>query len=135
MILSRQAKINLGILTGLVVIFPFLVIPAFMTFFFFNFTDPAADPETLQPAVRVALLAFYPAMMCFSLVHLAMALFYMVHQVRNKALNELTRALYVVGTFLMGPIVMPAYFILQVWPETPAETALEKAEEGYIPPE
>jgi hypothetical protein len=58
-------------------------------------------------------------MMCFSLVQLSLQVFYVIHEIKNKALNDTYRILFAIGTFLLPYVAMPIYFFAFLWKDQP----------------
>jgi uncharacterized BrkB/YihY/UPF0761 family membrane protein len=56
------------------------------------------------------MMIFYTGMMCFSLVQFGLKIFYIIHEIKNKALTDNFRILFVLGTFLLSFVAMPIYF-------------------------
>ena len=126
--LNKPTKIVIGILTVFAVLFPFLIAPAFMLLFMFSsgspFFDPhsAPDPYEIQRTMFPMLMVFYPVMMCSTLVQLGLQVFYIVQVIKNKALTDTFRILFVIGTFFLPYVAMPLYFIAYLWKDTPQES-------------
>lgn len=118
---SKPVKILVGFLTAFAVLFPFVIAPAFMMFFMFSpgfsFFDPQSisNPYDLQKTMFPMMMVLYPLMMCFSLVHLGLQIFYIIHEIKNKALNDTYRILFAIGTFLLPYVAMPIYFFAYLW--------------------
>ena len=126
--LSKPVKILVGFLTAFAILFPFIIMPIFMMFFMFSFgflffdpqsfTDPSDFPKIMFPMMMV----FYPVVMCFSLVQLSLQVFYVIHEIKNKALNDTYRILFAIGTFLLPYVAMPIYFFAFLWKDHPQES-------------
>ena len=131
--LSRSNRIIVGILTGLEVLFPFVIMPILiiipMVMSLSSLSDPTEVPtmsqmmRTLVPFMTV----FYPFMLCFSLMQLGLAIFYVIHAIKNRTLSDNNKILFVLGTFLLPYIGMPVYFIMHLWKETSPEAAAPPA--------
>ncbi len=125
---SKPVKILVGFLTAFAVLFPFVIMPAFMMFFVFSpgflFFDPQSisNPYDLQKTMFPMMMVLYPLMMCFSLVHLGLQIFYFIHEIKNKALNDTYRILFALGTFMLPYIAMPIYFFAYLWKDQPQES-------------
>ncbi len=65
------------------------------------------------------MLIFYPVMICFSLVQLGLQVFYVILEIKNKALTDTYRILFALGTFFLPYIAMPIYFIRYLWKDAP----------------
>lgn len=126
--INKPTKIVIGVLTVFAVIFPFVIAPALMMFFVFSSGFPFFDPQSvpnsyeIQKTMLPMMMVFYPTMMCFGLVQLGLQIFYIIHEVKNKALTDTYRILFAIGTFFLPYIAMPIYFIAYLWKDTPQET-------------
>ena len=130
---SRPIKITIGILTVFSVLFPFVIAPGLMMFFVFStgfpFLDPQSipDPAEFQKTMFPMMMVFYPTMMCFSFLQLGLQVFYVVQAIKNKALTDAYRILFVLGTFFMPFVAMPIYFFAYLWKDNPAALAAPSA--------
>lgn len=124
--ISKPVKILIGVLTLLVVLYPFVIMPAFMLFFMFTPGFPFINPQdisnpydTLQ-AMMPFMMVVYPLMMCLTVVQLGLQVFYIIHEIKNKALTDTFRILFAIGTFFMPYVAMPIYYFVSIWKDTPA---------------
>jgi hypothetical protein len=118
--ISKAVKILVGVLTLLVVLIPFVLMPAVMLFLMFEAGFPFLDPQDVPSpydweAVLPVLMVFYPLMMCNTLAQLGLQVFYVIHEIKNKALTDTLRILFVLGNFFLPYLAMPIYFIAYVW--------------------
>ncbi len=126
--ISKPVKILIGCLTAFAILFPFVVMPAFMMFFMsssgFPFLDPQSftNPSDFQKTMFPIMAVFYPLMMCFSHVQLGLQIFYVIHEIKNKALNDTYRILFAIGTFLLPYVAMPIYFFVYLWKDQSQES-------------
>jgi hypothetical protein len=125
---SKPVKTLVGFLTVFAVLFPFVIGPLFMMFFMFGFGFPFFDPRSFtdpsdfQKTMFPMMMVFYPLMMCFSLVQVGLQVFYVIHEIKNKALNDTYRILFAIGTFMLPYIAMPIYFFAYLWKDQPQES-------------
>ena len=130
---SRPVKILIGFLTAFTVLFPFVIAPAFMMLFMFGFGSPFFDPRSFTDPSDIyrtmfpMMMVFYPVMMCFSLANLGLQIFYVIHEIKNKSLNDTYRILFAIGIFLLPYVAMPIYFIAFLWKDQPQELQVAKA--------
>lgn len=131
MTFSKPIKILIGVLTLLVELTPFLVVPLFFMFPVFMGTFSALGSEMSEGAESLlalfATLPFFiimPLMWCYSFTHLVAQVFYIIQIVKNKVIGDTPRILFILGTFFMPIIAMPLFFILHIWKE-PAQPAGE----------
>ena len=114
--ISKPVKILIGILTLLVVLIPFVIMPAVMMFLVFGsgftFLDSQSVPSPYDvEALLPVMMVFYPLMMCNTLAQLGLQVFYVIHEIKNKALTDTLRILFVLGNFFLPYLAMPIYFI------------------------
>ena len=125
---SKSVKIIIGFLTAFAVLFPFLIMPIFMMFFMFSsgfpFFDPqsAPTPHEIEKTMFPMMMVFYPIMMCFGVVQLGLQIFYIIHEIKNKALTDTFRILFVIGNFFLPYVAMPIYFFAYLWKDVPQES-------------
>lgn len=131
--ITKPIKVAIGIFTVLTIIFPFFIAPAFVMFFMFKsgfpFLNPHApiDPGYFNETFPTLFLFFYPTMMCFTLLQLALQVFYIVLVIKNKQLTDVPRILFVLGFFFMPFIAMPIYFVVYFWKENTHNGNIEAA--------
>ena len=131
---SKPVKILVGFLTAFAVVFPFIIAPVFMMFFMFSSGFPFFDPQSIpdlrdfQKTMFPMMMVFYPLIMCFSLVQLGLQIFYVIHEIKNKVLNDTYRILFAIGTFLLPYVAMPIYFFVYLWKDQPQDTQALQAE-------
>jgi hypothetical protein len=124
--ISKPVKILIGILTAFGVLFPFVIMPVFMMFFMLSSGFPFFNPQSVPnpndiEAMMPFMFVFYPLMMCFSFVQLGLQVFYIVHEIKNKALTDTFRILFAIGTFFLPYVAMPIYFFVYLWKDNPQE--------------
>jgi len=126
--ISKPVKILIGCLTVLVIVVPFLLVPAFMMFFIFNpgtlffAPDSASTPFEMERTIFPIFMIFYPLMMCDSFIQLGLQVFYLIHEIKNKALDDTYRILFAIGTFFLPYIALPIYFFVYLWKDKPQES-------------
>jgi len=130
--ISKPVKILIGVLTVFAVLFPFFIMPVFMMFFMFSSGFPFFDPQSAPnpndiEAMLPFMFVFYPLMMCFSVVQLGLQIFYIIHEIKNKALTDTFRILFAIGTFLLPYVAMPIYFFVYLWKDNSQETQVVQA--------
>ena len=132
--ISKPVKILIGILTLLVVLYPFVIMPAFMMLFMFipgfPFIDPQnfLNPSDMFQAMMPFMMVFYPLIMCLSVVQLGLQVFYIIHEIKNRALTDTFRILFAIGTFFMPYVAMPIYYFVSIWKDAPAVPPSTSAE-------
>lgn len=128
--ISKPVKILIGFLTAFAILFPFVVVPGFMMAFvfgsgFFFSNHSFAGPFEMQRTMFPFMMVFYPLIMCFSLVQLGLQIFYLIHEIKNKALNDTYRILFAIGTFFLPYVAMPIYFFAYLWKDSVQELQLQ----------
>jgi hypothetical protein len=119
--ISRPLKAAIGILTALGVLIPFLFVPAMIVLVAFGAALPAIDPQVaLEPGEVSSLVVsvmtlLFPALMCFSLMSVALQAFYLVHVLGNKSLVDRNRILFGLGILFLPVVAMPLYFLAYLW--------------------
>ena len=124
--LNMPMKILIGILTGISVLFPFLIVPGVIMLMIIAgvpFLESQSAPEYF---IVMMTMIFFISMICFSFLQLALQVTYMVHEVLNKTLTDTFRVLFIVGTFFLPFIAMPIYFVAYMWKDNPPELEIEK---------
>ena len=105
MSINKPVKILIGVLTVFAVIFPFVIMPAFMMYFMFSsgvpFFNPPSVPNLrdIEKTMLPMMMVYYPTMMCFSLVQFGPQIFYIIHEIKNNVLTDTFRILFAIGTF------------------------------------
>ncbi len=126
--ISKSVKILIGFLTAFAILFPFVVMPAFMMLFVFGLRFPFFDPHSfsnpyeLQKTMFPFMMVFYPVMMCYSVVQLGLQIFYVIHEIKNKAITDTYRILFALGTFFLPYVAMPIYFFAYLWKDQVQES-------------
>ena len=132
--ISKPVKILIGVLTFFAVFFPFVIMPAFMMFFMYNsgfpflYSQTMTNPDEMIKAMMPMMIVFYPTVMCYSLVQLGLQVFYIIHEIKNKALTDTFRILFAIGTFMLPYVAMPIYFIAYLWKDNPPTSKSSPAE-------
>jgi len=132
--ISKPVKILIGVLTLLVVLYPFVIMPGFMMFFMFNTGFPFIDPQNISnpsdmiQSMMPFMMVFYPLMMCLSVLQLGLQVFYIIHVIKNQALTDTIRIFFAIGTFFMPYIAMPIYYFVSIWKDAPAAPPSSSAE-------
>lgn len=122
--ISKPTKILIGVLTAFAVLFPFLIMPVFAMFFMLYIGFPIFSSQSIPnpndiEAMLPFMFVFYPLMMCFSFVQLGLQIFYIIHEIKNKALTDTFRILFAIGTFFCRILPCPFIFSLTCGKTTP----------------
>lgn len=136
MTFSKPVKILIGVLTLLIELAPFLVVPLFFMLPVFMGTVSTLGSELSEGAesllallVTMPFFIIMPLMWCYSFTHLVAQVFYIIQIVKNKVIGDTPRILFILGTFFMPIIAMPLFFILHIWKD-PVKVASAAETEG-----
>jgi hypothetical protein len=131
---NKPVKLFVGLLTFFEVIFPFVIMPVFILFFFVIIGISANNHHSMSDSEAVVkvifpMMLFYTGMMCFGFVQFALKIFYIVHTIKNKLLTDNFKILFVLGSFLLPYLAMPIYFFAYLWNDNlqatkPAQTQM-----------
>lgn len=131
MTISKPIKILIGVLTLLIELTPFLILPLVFAFPILMGTASAFETELSEGAENllglmsaIPVLFLTPVMMCYSLAHFVAQVFYIIQIVKNKSLSDTPRILYILGTFFMPIVAMLLFFFVHILKE-PAQPASE----------
>jgi hypothetical protein len=124
--ITKPVKIVIGLLTLGAVLFPFVIMPVMLILLISGAGFPFFDPHSTRyltdvEAILPFMLMFYMLMMCYSLVQLGLQIFYVIHEIKNKALTDTIRILFTIGLFFLPYIAMPIYFFAYLWKDAPQE--------------
>ena len=120
MTLTKPIKILVGVLTLLIIVVPFLLIPLVWGFSMLTGLVLAAQPERVEVPLMVVVMFFaMPLFMLYPFVQLALQVFYIIHEVKNKFLTDTPRILFILGSYFMPFIALPLYFVMHIWRDGP----------------
>jgi hypothetical protein len=130
--ISKPVKILIGILTFIAVLFPIFIMPTFMIFLMYSFGFPLFNPQSVPnlnniEATLPFMLVFYFLMTCSSFTQLGLQIFYVVHEIKNKALNDTFRILFTLGIFMLPYIAMPIYYFAYLWKDRTQDSQVVQA--------
>ena len=119
--ISKPVKIIIGLLTGWVLISPFLFMVSWFGFVFSmaiqaNQNQPNAFPLLFIP---VFFLLFFSTFLTVGLVA-----FYLVHVLLNKTAGDVLRVVLGLGIVFFSFIGMPVYYFIYILPDNPPQWAL-----------
>jgi hypothetical protein len=112
--LSSAQKAILGILTFL----PFFITP-YVVYQIFQFVihtvqeSQYGDPDPAM--ILTGILSFIIPVILLSLLSLTLMIFYIIHAVRNKALDTAERIIWIVLFLFIGLVSLPIYFFMRIW--------------------
>jgi len=120
MILTKPIKILIGVLTLLLILVPFVIIPLMWGFAMLNGLVLAAETEKYEVLLMVLVMFFaMPLFMLYLFVQLVLQVFYIIHEVKNKFLTDTPRILFILGSCFMPYIGLPLYFVMHIWRDGP----------------
>ena len=112
--LNKSQKIILGIFTFLpFVIFPIICFEIFG--FVMNMIATSENGEPEASAVLLSISSFIVPIILVSLLSLALLVFYIVHVVINKKLENVEQLMWVLLFIFFGIIAFPIYWIIRIW--------------------
>ena len=116
MTLTKPIKILIGILTLLIIVAPFVIMPLFFAFSMLPAFAAEFGNDMLEPPVFLGvMLVMMPVMFLFPFVQLALQVFYVIHEVKNKTLTDTARILFLLGAYFMPYIGLPVYYVMHIW--------------------
>ena len=110
--ISKPVKILISVLTVFAVLFLFFIIFFIFSFSLAFFTHQSVPNPNDIDAIVIFTSVLYTLM-------LGLQIFYIIHEIRNKALTHTFRILFVIGTFLLPYIAMPIYLFGYLWEDSP----------------
>lgn len=112
--LNKPAKIVLGIFTFLPLIFG---IGSFL-FVVYQIMSIMVSEDPTMPLMLLSYLGYViPYLLFFFLIYLGLGIFYLVHIVQNKSLDNEKRILWVIVLIILNGISMPVYWYVHIWRE------------------
>jgi hypothetical protein len=81
-----------------------------------------SDLETLF-TLGLPLEIIIPVHLCSLLLEIGLLIFYLVHIIKNPKVDNTFRVLFILGHLFLPFIVMPVYYYLYIWLESPPEWA------------
>jgi len=116
--LNKSAKIVLGILTFL----PLLFLISTLGFFVFNFFSVFFSQEPEMPMMLFSYLSYVlPYLFLMILLALGLFVFYIVHIIRNSSLDTEKRILWIVVVFFAHGVALPIYWYIHIWKNNAAK--------------
>ncbi|PAU93345.1 hypothetical protein CK503_11435 [Aliifodinibius salipaludis] len=116
--LNKSAKIVLGIITFL----PLLFTISILGFIIFNFFSMFFSQEPQIPMMLFSYLSYIlPYLFVIILLTLGLFVFYIVHLIQNSFLDTEKRILWIVVVFLLYGFAIPIYWYIHIWKRNTAE--------------
>lgn len=130
--LNKPAKIVLGILTFL----PLLFAISILGFVIFNFFSMFFSQEPVMPMMLFSYLSYVlPHLFIIILLALGLLVFYIVHIIQNSFLDSEKRILWIVVVFLAYAVAIPIYWYIHIWKNNSAQvTEADQLTGGYHEP-
>jgi hypothetical protein len=117
---SKVKKLVLAALTA----WPIIYMVAFFVFVFGGILmtshghKPGAEAGAGMPPFMMYLIVFH----CGTILEImALAVYYIIHCIKNAALKQDMRIIWVILLIMGGIIAMPIYWYLYIWPSTPTD--------------
>lgn len=112
--LNKTQKIILGIFTFL----PFIIFPIIFFEIFRFVMNMIATSERGEPDasfIFLSISSFIVPIILLSLLSLALLIFYIVHVVSHKKLENVEQLMWVLLFIFFGIIAFPIYWIIRIW--------------------
>lgn len=120
MTFTKPIKILIGVLTLLIILVPFVIIPLMWGFSMLTGLMLAAQPEQTEVSLAFAVMMIaMPLFMLYPFVQLGLQAVYIIHEVKNKVLTDTPRILFILGTYFMPFIALPVYYVMYIWRDAP----------------
>lgn len=120
--LNKPAKVILGILTSL----PILFVISIIGFVIFNFISMFFNQEPAMSMMYMSYLSYIiPYFFLVVFLSLGLFIFYIVHIIQNQYFDSEKRILWIVVLFVLGGISMPIYWYVHVWKLSPNTDSVE----------
>lgn len=120
MTFTKPIKILIGVLTLLIILVPFFIMPLVWGFSMLSGLMMAAQPDQVEaPLVFAAMFFVLPLFMLYPFVQLALQVFYIIQAVKNKTLTDTPRILFILGSFFMPFVALPLYYGMYIWRDAP----------------
>lgn len=110
--LNKAAKIILGILTFIPILFFF---GAFGIFFYQLFSIPFIENPQMPMLIPPFLEYLVPLAIWLIFLSVGLFIFYIIHIIQNKNLDSEKRILWIVILVLVYGIAIPIYWYVHVW--------------------
>jgi len=111
---NKTQKVILGIFTFLpFVLFPFIFLEIFHFVIEIVAASERGEPEASD--VLLSVFSFIVPIIFLSLLSLALLIFYIVHVVSNKKLENTEQLVWVLLFIFFGIIAFPIYWIIRIW--------------------
>jgi hypothetical protein len=132
--LSKPVKIAVGILTAGEVLFPFLSMAAYFLFIFSIASIETAHSPSPEKVLFSFFFIFMFVLFIGGMVQFLLQVFYLAHAILNKSGNDVLKVVLGLLAFFFGPIGMPVYYFVFIWPATPPAWALSPNAPSTINP-
>lgn len=114
--INKPSKIVLGIFTFL----PLILWTGAMVFGILQLISLTFSEDPSMPMMFLSYLGYIiPYLFFFFLFYLGLGIFYLVHIVQSKSLDNEKKFLWIVILFILNAISMPVYWYLHIWKDEP----------------
>jgi hypothetical protein len=111
---NKTQKVILGIFTFLpFVFFPFILLEIFHFVIHIVATSERGEPEVSD--VLTSVFSFMVPIVLLSLLSLGLLIFYIVHAVGNKKMENIEQLVWILLFIFFGIIAFPIYWIMRIW--------------------
>jgi hypothetical protein len=117
-IMTKNGKILLGLAT----IWPLVYLAIFITAIFsialiYNINGARGEFISDPPLLAIGLIIIIHLMTAFGIIGLV--IFYILNIVKNDSVSQNKKAPWLIGLFFASVIVMPIYWYLHIWRDSP----------------
>ncbi len=124
MTLGNPVKILVGVLTLLVVLFPFAFLLLWGLMAFQMFAGGPSGDYPSQAFDMIFAVAF-PLMCLFTIVMYGLVAFYVTHGIKNQGASDVVRIIALLAVFFLPYLGMPFYYIVFILMPKPPSWAMK----------
>jgi len=126
--LTKTWKIVIGLASLWVICYPFIFVMFMFAMIgsaaFLSASNGGENPSSMIPFLSFFFVTF-PLIFASSFLQLGLSGFYLAHVIKNTQASDVLRIMFGIGVFYMPVIMMPLYYFIYIWPDSPPEWAVE----------
>lgn len=115
--MTRSMKILLGAASIWPIVYMFIFFIFVFGLMFMSNAGPV-DPGGFAPAFGFGIVALFVVHFLTIFLTLGLTVFYIIHAIKNEAINSDMKAVWAVLFFFGGMIAEPIYWYLHIWKDT-----------------
>ncbi|HEX6982491.1 MAG TPA: hypothetical protein VF181_07000 [Balneolaceae bacterium] len=117
--MNKTVKILLGIFTFL----PLVVVIGSVVLTIYEILALVFSTEPVNPFLFIPYIAYvFPFILIFMAIYLLLGIFYLVHLLQNRQLDNEKKILWIAVLFAFNAFSMPAYWYIHVWSDESVQT-------------